>query len=67
MAKKTDQEKYLGDQIHQLGNAESILATIKARKGQVSAAIFEIKNVLEDCRADTIGGICAGIDIIIYQ
>ena len=61
--KKTDQEKYLGDQIHQLGNAESVLATIKARKGQVSAAIFEIKNVLEDCRADTIGGICAGIDI----
>ena len=46
-----------------LGNSESVLATVKSRAGQVSAAIFEIRSVIEDCRADTIGGVIAGIDI----
>ena len=61
--KEASQEKYLGDQIHMLGNSESVLATVKSRAGQVSAAIFEIRSVIEDCRADTIGGVIAGIDI----
>ena len=53
----------MGDQIHQLGNSESVLATIKARAGQVSAAIVEIRSIIEDCRANTVGGIIAGLDI----
>ena len=57
------QEKYLGDQIHHLGNSESVLATIRARSGQVSAAIFEIRKVVEDCRANIVGGIMTGIEI----
>ena len=61
--KEATQEKYLGDQIHMLCNAESVLATVKSRAGQVSAAIFEIRSVIEDCRADTIGGVMAGINI----
>ena len=61
--KEVLQEKYLGEQISHLGNADSVLATIKARSGQVSAAILEIKSVIEDCRAHTVGGIMAGIDI----
>ena len=61
--KEVTQEKYLGDQIHQLGNSESVLATIKARAGQVSAAIVEIRSIIEDCRADSVGGIIAGLDI----
>ena len=61
--KETFQEKYLGNQIHHLGNSESVLATIRARSGQVSTAIFEIKSVIEDCRAHSVGGIMAGIEI----
>ena len=36
---------------YQLGNQESVLATVKARYGQVQAAIQEIRSVIEDCRA----------------
>ena len=61
--KEAAQEKYLGDQIHHLGNSESVLATIRARSGQVTAAILEIKKVVEDCRANSVGGIMAGIEI----
>ena len=53
----------MGDQIYHLGNSESVLATIRARSGQVSAAILEIKKVVEDCRANSVGRIMAGIEI----
>ena len=61
--KETAQEKYLGDYIHQNGNPDSVLATIKARPVLVSSAINEIRSVLEDCRINVVGGLCAGIDI----
>ena len=61
--KEVIQEKYLGDYIHQNGNPESVLATIKARSGLVTSAINEIRSVLEDCRINVVGGLCAGIDI----
>ena len=61
--KTTTQEKYLGDQLHQLGNQESVLATVKARYGKVQAAIYEIGSVIDDCRANVVGGITVGIDI----
>jgi hypothetical protein len=48
------QEKYLGDYIHQNGNPNSVLATIKARSGLVTSAIMWI---------NVVGGLCAGIDI----
>ena len=40
-----------------------MLATIKARSGLVTSAINEIRSVLEDCRINVVGGLCAGIDI----
>ena len=48
------QEKYRGDYIHQNGNPNSVLATIKARSGLVTSAIMWI---------NVVGGLCAGIDI----
>ena len=61
--KEVTQEKYLGDYIHQNGNPDSVMATIKARSGLVTSAINEIRSVLEDCRINVVGGLCAGIDI----
>ena len=41
-------EKWLGEQMAMGGNTESILATIKNRKGRAIASIYEIKAILED-------------------
>ena len=56
-------EKYLGDMICTGGLAESVQATILKRKGQVVTSILETKAVIEDCRANLVGGITAGLDI----
>ena len=61
--KEVTQEKYLGDFIHCLGNPESVAATVTARNGLTVSAIYEIKSVLEDCRVNVAGGLCAGLDI----
>ena len=51
---------YLGDQ---LGSSvsESITLTINKRLGLAKKAIFEIKNIVEDCRSKIIGGIKTGL------
>ena len=50
-------EKYLGDMISGEGLAESVAATVMKRKGQTVSCIIETKAVIEDCRANAIGGI----------
>ena len=56
-------EKYLGDMISTGGLAESVLATVLKRKGQVVSSILETKAVIEDCRSNIVGGITAGLEI----
>ena len=55
--------KYLGDYLSELGLAESVKVTVNNRKGLVNRAIFEIKSVLNDCRAHLTGGLVSGFDI----
>ena len=61
--KEMTQEKYLGDYLHCNGNPDSVAATVKVRSGLAVSAVNEIKSVLEDCRVNVAGGLCAGIDI----
>ena len=58
--KVVEQESYLGDE---LGSsvADSIGLTIKKRLGIAKKAIFEIKQVVEDCRSEVVGGIRTGL------
>ena len=63
--KEMTQEKYLGDYLHCNGNPDSVAATVQVRSGLAVSAVNEIRSVLEDCRVNVAGGICAGIDIYI--
>ena len=61
--KMTNSEKYLGDMISSDGLADSVTATVLKRKGSVITNIFETKAVIEDCRANSLGGLLVGIEI----
>ena len=61
--KNVHMEKYLGDMICSGGLALSVQATVMKRKGQTISSILETKSVIEDCRANVLGGVTAGIDI----
>ena len=61
--KNVKMEKYLGDQISSEGLADSAHATILKRRGQVISCILETIAVVEDCRANVLGGILAGLEI----
>lgn len=61
--KNKQQEKWLGDQIHEGGNSRSVLVTVQERRGRVTAAIFEVKAVIEDLRMQVIGGFVGGLDL----
>ena len=56
-------EKYLGNMISCNGLAASVEATVKKRKGQVFSNILEVKAVVEDYRANVVGGITTGLEI----
>ena len=56
-------EKYLGDMLCSAGLSESVHATVLKRKGQVISSILDTKAVVEDCRANVVGGIVSGLDI----
>ena len=56
------QEKYLGEQICST-TEESIIATIKKRKGLAILAINDIASVVSDARANLVGGIQAALMI----
>ena len=61
--KITNSEKYLGDMIDSGGLAESVTATVMKRKGITITNIIETKAVIEDYRANSIGGLVVGIEI----
>ena len=61
--KEVENEKYLGDYISTSGSADSILTTVTKRHVKSANAIYEIKAVIEDCRADVVGGITTGLEI----
>ena len=55
---------YLGDE---LGStvSESVTLTIEKRMGLAKKAVFDIKNIVEDCRSQVIGGINTGL--LLYE
>ena len=60
--KQVKNEKYLGDQIS--GSLkDSTAATVKKRLGVANHAIYEIRSVIEDVRADTVGGMTVAFEI----
>ena len=61
--KESDSEKYLGDYFHRKGNSQSIITTVKNRYGKAIEAIVDIRNIVEDVRAEAIGAIKTGIEI----
>ena len=58
-----EEDKYLGDQIHSGGISKSIESTVGKRYGKVIKSIIEAKCVVEDFRANLLGGLEVGIDI----
>ena len=63
MMKVAEVEKYLGDYFSCEGLAHSVFTTVVKRKPQAMMSIFELKAIIEDCRANAVGGLEAGIDI----
>ena len=59
--KEKESEKYLGDMLNGNGLSASIASTISERHGRIYSSILEIKTILEDYRANTAGGMTAGI------
>ena len=53
--KQESNVKYLGDYLSEKGLSESVKITVKRRKGLVNKAIFEVKYILNDCRANLTG------------
>ena len=56
-------EKFLGDYFSCEGVAHSVFTTVVKRRPQAMMSIFELKAIIEDCRANVFGGLEAGIDI----
>ena len=61
--KESEMEKYLGDYFHEKGNSQSIVETVKKRYGKAREAVIDIKNQVEDVRAEAIGPIKTGLEI----
>ena len=61
--KLATKEKLLGDIFSSDGLADSAKATIDSRKWQVVSSIAEIRAVVEDYRANLLGGISTGLEI----
>ena len=61
--KEVDNEKYLGDYISTFGSTDTALITVKKRHNKAMNAIYEIKTVIEDCRAEVVGAIITGSEI----
>ena len=63
MIKAKDQDKYLGNILHEGGLKKSLEATVSERYGKTFTAITEIGVVMSYYRIDAIGGPEAGLDI----
>ena len=61
--KEKRKEKYLGDFIDGNGNKASVEATVVDRYGRILDGTFQIRQVVEDCRSNALGGIKAGVEL----
>ena len=61
--KEKESEKYLGEIFHTGGLGRSALETIKSRAGKIKAVSYEIKAIIEDYRAEVVGGALCGIEL----
>ena len=61
--KEKEFDKYLGEIFHTDGLGRSALETIKARAGKIKAVGYEIKAIMEDYRAEVVGGALCGIEL----
>ena len=57
------EETYLGDVFSSLGLTESVAATVSEKTGKVKGSIYELRELMEDFRMQSIGGIEAAIDL----
>ena len=55
--------KYLGGYLSEGGLADSVHITALKRKGVVTRACYEIRNILADCRAHITGGLVSGLEM----
>jgi hypothetical protein len=55
--KETDSDKWLGQYMSAGGLSDSVLKTVEAREGKIKGACLEIAAILEDWRAQAVGGI----------
>ena len=55
--KKVEKEKWLGQQLSEGGLADSVEATIESKMGKIKTACLEIANIVNDWRAETVGGL----------
>ena len=56
---RKEQDKYLGQVLHQGGLAMSVKATIQERAGKIKGAIYKAKQVIETVQMQAIGGMMA--------
>jgi hypothetical protein len=56
-------DKWLGDLFHQDGLAASVLATVKEREAKIKGACYEVAAIVEDWRAQCLGGFRCAIDL----
>ena len=61
--KEKTSEKYLGDHIHSDGPSRSAEVTVEKRYWPTVSALLEIRTILEDYRANVVGGANTGIMI----
>ena len=55
--KTAEKEKWLGQQMAEGGLADSVAETVNAKEGKIKAACLEIANIVNDWRAETVGGL----------
>ena len=56
-------DKWLGDTFHQDGLAASVMATVLEREPKIKAACYEAAAIVEDWRAQCLGGFCSAMDL----
>ena len=56
-------DKYLGDVVDEGGLGASVMATIMNRRGKVVAAMLEAAGIVEDFRAQCVGGFMVALDL----
>ena len=59
--KTAEKEKWLGQQIAAGGLTDSVAETVNAKEGKIKAACLEIANIVNDWRAEEVGGLESAI------